>query len=167
MALVEFAPGAGEVGRSVFQKLRELRHLHEVSWGSQAPEFYRMDRKERSIALNDQKANAVADLACVLSGAGAGNRMWILEGGQPTRKDRDVLNPRPEQARWLAPVTVHWGAEGDMKFALEWSENVTHNLGLPLKHGWTRKWKEPKEGEETTMESGEVKGFMAEAGAPA
>lgn len=118
MALIQFAEGAGVVGQSVFQKLREFRRLHELSWGHQADDFLHMDRQRRGEALNDQKANAVADVAAVLGGAGRGNKIAAVEDGQ-------------DSARNLVEATVYWADARDREFATAWSSNITHELGIP------------------------------------
>ncbi|KAK0622876.1 transcriptional regulation of mitochondrial recombination-domain-containing protein [Immersiella caudata] len=80
MAVIDFGPGLGEVGRSVYQKLREFKKRHELEWGRDDPEeeyrLLHMSKHERGKALNDQRPNAVADVAAVLSGVGKGSKMW-------------------------------------------------------------------------------------------
>lgn len=133
LATIEFPQGQGSIGRSVFQKLRELKHLHEVAWTEEVryktpDEFtdkqklrhaeeeakgnsYRPIRtkQERGFALNAQKANSIADIAAVLAGQGRGNKVAAA----------------PEK---LVPVTVNWANDQDKGFAEEWSTNVTHGL---------------------------------------
>lgn len=134
MAIIDLGKGQGSVGRSVFQKLRELKHLHEVSWGDEIrlkseKEFTKADKKkiadelekgnpdfrpwrsikQRGWALNAQKKNAIADMATVLGGAGPGNKLVISEGN-------------------LVPVTINWANDQDREYAEEWSDNVTHDL---------------------------------------
>lgn len=77
--MIHFKPGQGIVGRNVFQKLRELRQLHELDWGWQTKEFQKLSRKERGERIHNQKPNAVADIAAVLGGHGRGNLMWTTE----------------------------------------------------------------------------------------
>ncbi|KAL7795785.1 transcriptional regulation of mitochondrial recombination domain-containing protein [Trichoderma ceciliae] len=138
LALIRFRPGQGSVGRSVFQKLRELKHLHEVAWTDEfrhkrPEEFSSQDEKkiaeekekgidyqpirskqERGIALNAQKKNAIADIAAVLAGEGRGNKVVAAEteGGE----------------KGLVDVTVSWANDQDKKYAEAWSKNVTHSL---------------------------------------
>ncbi|CAM1502902.1 Fc.00g076780.m01.CDS01 [Cosmosporella sp. VM-42] len=138
-ANIIFPAGQGSVGRSVFQKLRELKHLHEVAWDDEfrykrPEEFTAADRKriaeeekkgnpnyrpvrtkeERGIALNRQKSNSIADMAAVLSGMGRGNKL---------------ITSAPEEAETqLMEVTVSWANDLDKEFAEEWSNNVTHEL---------------------------------------
>ncbi|KAK5663930.1 hypothetical protein OQA88_141 [Cercophora sp. LCS_1] len=83
LALVEFQPGLGDAGRSVFHKLREFKKRHELEWGWEDAEeekrMLTMSKHQRGKVLNNQKANAVADLAAVLSGVGKGSKMWKLD----------------------------------------------------------------------------------------
>ena len=135
MAWINFATGDGEVGRSVFQKLRELKHLHEVSWPEtlrrKTPDQYTdrdkkaierakeegrkhypmRSQRQRGVALNAQKKNAIADMAAVLSGVGPGNK---------------VLQKPEDGPEVLADVTVRWSNNMDRNFARKWSENVAH-----------------------------------------
>ncbi len=128
MALVQFPKGAAVIGRSVFQKLREFRTEHELSWGHQANEFYGMNRQDRGKALNDQKANSIADLAAALGGAGRGNRIWVTDKETALREAMAGVDEPPKK---LAGATVYWANETDRLYANSWSENVTHELGLP------------------------------------
>lgn len=77
--MIQFDAGQGVVGRNVFQKLREFRKLHELQWGWQAKEFKKLNKYDRGERIHNQKPNAVADIAAVLSGAGRGNLMWTKE----------------------------------------------------------------------------------------
>lgn len=132
MATIELAPGQGSVGRSIFQKLRELKHLHEVAWPEDVrykaeSEYTKEDmdkakkareegyeyrpmrsKRERGIALNAQRTNSIADLAAVLAGQGRGNK---VQGGEG-----------------LVPVKVRWANDQDKNYAESWSSNVTHDL---------------------------------------
>ncbi|KAG6039288.1 hypothetical protein E4U41_003018 [Claviceps citrina] len=138
LATIRFPAGQGEVGRSVFQRLRELKHLHEVAWTDEfrykrPEEFTAADKKkiaeerargkeyrpvrskaERGTALNAQKTNAIADMAVVLGGSGSGNKVRAssAEGAEPE----------------LVPVSVSWANDQDREYAEAWSENVTHEL---------------------------------------
>jgi hypothetical protein len=137
MASIEFPTGQGAVGRSVFQKLRELKHLHEVSWSDEIrykrPDEYNSKEKasakkaseqgrdfkiirtktERGVALTAQKPFSIADMAAVLSGQGAGNKMVTGKSGGETQ---------------LVGVTVRWANDEDKLNAPAWSSNVTHDL---------------------------------------
>lgn len=134
-ARISFPAGQGPVGRSVFQKLRELKHLHEVAWDDEfrykRPEEYTAadhkriaeeaekgiqgyrpirSKRERGVALNAQKQNSIADVAAVLGGLGRGNRITEAE----TQK--------------LVDVTVSWANDLDKEYAEEWPSNVSHEL---------------------------------------
>lgn len=125
--MIQFPVGLGVVGQSVFQKLREFKRLHELSWGYQTSDIILKNKKhERGVALNDQKANAVADIAAVLGGAGRGNRMWTTE--QSTEDGQQQSGSAEES---LVETTIYWASELDREFARSWPENVTHELGLP------------------------------------
>lgn len=89
LCMIHFKPGQGIVGRNVFQKLRELRQLHELDWGWQTKEFQKLSRKERGERIHNQKPNAVADIAAVLGGHGRGNLMWTTEP-KPVEKNAAV-----------------------------------------------------------------------------
>lgn len=135
MAIIEFPQGLGSVGRSVFQKLRELKHLHEVSWPEDMrlkteDEYTEQDikriknakeegrtyvpvrtKRQRGAALCAQKKNSIADMAAVLAGQGRGNKIVAGEGEGE-----------------LVPVTVNWANDQDKRYAESWSDNVTHGL---------------------------------------
>ncbi|KAH7160009.1 transcriptional regulation of mitochondrial recombination-domain-containing protein [Dactylonectria estremocensis] len=140
IAQISLPTGQGSIGRSVFQKLRELKHLHEVAWDDEfrykpLEEYTPADKKriaeeekkgnpgyrpirtkqERGIALNRQKPNAVADMAAVLSGVGRGNKIVTSESADGIEQQ-------------LMEVTVNWANDQDREYAYEWSDNVTHGL---------------------------------------
>ncbi|KHO00777.1 uncharacterized protein MAM_01555 [Metarhizium album ARSEF 1941] len=139
MALIQFPKGRGAVGRSVYQRLRELKHLHEVSWTDafrykSAQEFTAADEKriadekaagneykpvrskaERGIALNAQKTNSIADMAAVLAGYGNGNAIATANS---------VTDGQPH----LVQVSISWANDQDKDYAEAWSKNVTHGL---------------------------------------
>ncbi|KAK4233187.1 transcriptional regulation of mitochondrial recombination-domain-containing protein [Achaetomium macrosporum] len=147
MAVVEFAAGKGDVGRSVFQKLRELKKRHLLEWEDEA--LLNMSRRERGKALNDQRGNAVADLAHVLAGRGKGNKVVVTEEdeeqgkkGRGNKKGQKIpldgvveVKKDGEAAEKvkLHQATVYWANEQDKYFAQEWTENVNHVVGLPEK----------------------------------
>lgn len=138
MAMIGFPEGQGDVGRSVFQKLRELKHLHEVAWTDEfrykrPEEFTATDKKkiaqekekgneyrpvrskaERGTALNAQKTNAIADMAAVLSGQGSGNKIAAADVSENQQR--------------LVQVSVSWANDQDRQYAESWSQNVTHEL---------------------------------------
>ena len=136
--MVEFGAGQGDVGRSVFQKLRELRKRHLLEWEDEA--LLNMNRRDRGKALNDQRGNFVADLASVLSGVGKGNRVSFWQGGETAevvetpQKGDGVVEVKREEGRrkfMLHQATVYWANEQDKYYAEEWTDNVSHVVGLP------------------------------------
>ncbi|PHH62945.1 hypothetical protein CDD81_6578 [Ophiocordyceps australis] len=141
MAIIKFPPERGAVGRCVFQKLRELKYLHEVNWSDELrykipAEFTADDKKrikqaeakgktfrpfrskyERGCAINAQKQNAIADMSVVLAGKGKGNTMVL--------KNADGSENR------LLPVSVDWMFDYLKRHAPSWSDNVEHGLLEP------------------------------------
>ncbi|KAI1180191.1 hypothetical protein F4777DRAFT_364627 [Nemania sp. FL0916] len=82
LALIQFDEGRGDVGRSVYQRLRECKTLHDYSWDDSVlvgENRQTLTRRERGRKLNDQRANTIADIAAVLGGLGKGNKMWLDE----------------------------------------------------------------------------------------
>ncbi|KAK3191775.1 hypothetical protein K4F52_002199 [Lecanicillium sp. MT-2017a] len=158
LATIEFPAGAGAVGRTAFQKLRELKHLHEVAWGDEflyktEREYTAEDRKkvdaarakgnttyrpmrskaERGVALNAQKANSIADMAAVLAGSGKGNKVAVdvaaKDGAAADVAEEEQQQQQPAvAAAQLVPVTVSWANDQDKGYAEAWSKNVTHSL---------------------------------------
>lgn len=126
MAKIRFPEGEGEVGRSVFQALREFKRRHELEWGYQAEELYKKNREERGKELNNQKANVVADIAAVLGGAGKGNLIQhtVVQVTPRTEKDAE-----PVLEQKVVPATIYWANKYDTNFAKSWPENVSHKLG--------------------------------------
>ncbi|KAG6117220.1 hypothetical protein E4U13_001254 [Claviceps humidiphila] len=147
MARIDLPKKQGEVGLSVYQKLRELKHLHEVCWGDEVMykshweltdsqkkkyerrkaegKFYGITRtkQERAEALNRQKPNVIADMAVVLSGQGKGNKM-VLTSDDGARDE--------SEAPKLVPVTIRWVHDFDKEYAESWPANVTHEEYNPL-----------------------------------
>ncbi|QSZ34896.1 hypothetical protein DSL72_007757 [Monilinia vaccinii-corymbosi] len=95
MALITFPPGTSSSGLSAFQKLREYRKRHELSWDPLSPLFRRvpgpgesasqranthLSSKLRGRRINDQKANTVADMAAVLKEIRDGSEKIGLQG---------------------------------------------------------------------------------------
>lgn len=126
MALIQFDGGAGVVGRSVYQKLREFRRVHELSWGHQKEDFYSLDRKALGEALSDQRANSIADMAAVLAGAGTGNRIQV-SGAEVSSSTSAVVAAGGK----LAEAVVFWANDQDRNIAESWSNNVRHAAGIP------------------------------------
>ncbi|SPQ22749.1 6d4c6e23-abda-4fd3-9c4d-7def7b2e7f12 [Thermothielavioides terrestris] len=140
LAVVEFGPGLGDVGRSVFQKLRELKRRHLLEWdrethadppvvdvsaignngegtngdGAGGAALLRMPRHERGKALNDQRGNSVADLAAVLGGLGKGNRIVVGSGRVRGRRGRAAASGKKEDGGQAA-VAVKEAEEGKKK----------------------------------------------------
>lgn len=103
MCMIEFGPGRGVVGRSVFRQLREFRQRHELEWGWQAKEFQQLDRWERGVRILNQKPNAVADIAAVLSGVGRGNLMWTT--AEPLSVEEGVAEVEAEKVAQTEEAT--------------------------------------------------------------
>ncbi|KAI1333789.1 hypothetical protein F5Y15DRAFT_325517 [Xylariaceae sp. FL0016] len=94
LATIQFPEGFGEVGRSVYQRLRECKTLHELAWDDSyfhdSETGRPLTRHDRGRKLNDQKANTIADMAAVLAGLGKGNKMWATMS--------DFTNAKPDAA---------------------------------------------------------------------
>jgi hypothetical protein len=150
------------ISKSVMQKLREFRIRHEVQWESQELKKLRRESKKRELgmALNDQRANCVADLAAVLAGAGGGNHIVQSKSTTPEessgKSEEEGKNNKPavdddgaaivkvfkpEKKGWwaLRRATIFWHNEQDHHYAEEWTDNVKHVLGLPSDVG-VRPW---------------------------
>ncbi|KAH8673939.1 transcriptional regulation of mitochondrial recombination-domain-containing protein [Xylariales sp. PMI_506] len=136
VAMVQFPEGLGHIGRSVYALLREFRKVHDLAWGddmfSDKKTGRVLTRHERGEKLNSvQKANAIADLAAVLGGAGKGNHMWIpvVEGLSNETVDTSGQTQTDESGtvNGLLKTTVFWTNELDKKYAKEWPSNVTHS----------------------------------------
>lgn len=139
------AAGQGAVGRSVYQKLREFKKRHELDWANEAEtgrKLMHLSKRERGAALNDQKPNSVADMAAVLAGAGKGNLMWSVSRADDGSKDlgKGEIHRNSgavekgavvDVKRELRRAVVYWANEQDKFHAREWSENVTHEVGIP------------------------------------
>ena len=126
MAVVCFRRGwdRGIIGLSVFQKLREFHRLHELSWGD---ELLRCTKQERGHRINDQRANAIADMAAVLSGRGLGN--LIAEANAAPPKPWHASKPEyvaKRKSKRLYRATIFWADRNDRKYAREWTGNVSH-----------------------------------------
>ncbi|KAK6081996.1 hypothetical protein SCUP515_02775 [Seiridium cupressi] len=137
MAMIQFPEGMGHIGRSVFHIMREFKMQHDLAWGDallRDDETNRtLTRHERGEKLNEvQRANAIADMAAVLGGAGKGNKMWlpVMEGMESlvetsgeTRADEETGS-----TAGLLRTNIFWANELDKNFAMEWPANVSHNL---------------------------------------
>lgn len=138
MATITFSPGAGSFGLSAYQKLREFKHIHETLWdeslmleevenddGEMVEEP--VPRKRRGRKIQDQKANAIADIATVLKGLGS-------EEGKPMGLKS---LPMGEEDPWRN-VEVRWSDMTDAEFAETWSGNVIHD-----RLDWTQNNRDP------------------------
>ncbi|KAI0847749.1 transcriptional regulation of mitochondrial recombination-domain-containing protein [Daldinia vernicosa] len=135
-AMIQFPEGFGDVGRSVFQRLRECKKLHELSWDNDM--FYDKDGKpltkhERGSKINDQKTNTVADMAAVLGGLGKGSRIWMTVSQDPkilaNLEAGDEKNLKKDEngvVKALVKAQVWWFDDKDRNFAKSWPPNVTH-----------------------------------------
>ncbi|KAI0440489.1 transcriptional regulation of mitochondrial recombination-domain-containing protein [Xylaria telfairii] len=127
MAMIQFPEGHGEAGRSVFQRLRECKKLHEYSWGDDVlygESGRTLTTRERGRRLNNQRANTIADMAAVLGGLGKGNKIVVgdaaaVEGEAPVAVD---------EGKTLLQATVWWVDAVDKNYASKWTKNVTHEL---------------------------------------
>lgn len=121
MAVISFPQGSAAAGLSTFQKLREYRRLHELSWD----ESIRKDedgkvRTRQAIGrkLCDQQANSVADVAAVLK---------MLGTPQGKKIGLTALKPAEEGAASVPQVEIMWSNLKDALYALSWSKNVIHS----------------------------------------
>ena len=130
LATIAFPAGRGALGLAAFQKLRELRRLHETSWdpadmveeeedGDDGKVRLRpLGRRERGRKLMDQKANSVADMAAVLGVLGAEG-----EGGEGKGKRAEGEVKQVENV----VVEIRWKDLLDAEFARTWTDNVIHD----------------------------------------
>ncbi|KAI0195370.1 transcriptional regulation of mitochondrial recombination-domain-containing protein [Xylaria flabelliformis] len=138
MAMIQFPDGQGEVGRSVYQRLRECKKLHEYSWddsvlygeGGQT-----LTVRQRGRRLNDQRANTIADMAAVLGGLGKGNKIVVTESANDAEAGEGEGQGQAESAaapvavdegKTLLQATVWWADVLDKNYAQKWTKNVTH-----------------------------------------
>ncbi|KAI0879579.1 transcriptional regulation of mitochondrial recombination-domain-containing protein [Hypoxylon argillaceum] len=153
MAMIQFPEGHGEVGRSVFQRLRECKTLHELCWDDSllyGPSGRTLSTRARGRRLNDQRANTIADMAAVLGGLGKGNRIVVEsdpaaaaaaapataaegkgEGEGATATAAAAATAAPvlnEEGKTLLPATVWWANGLDRNYAKKWTKNVRHEL---------------------------------------
>ncbi|KAI0145940.1 transcriptional regulation of mitochondrial recombination-domain-containing protein [Hypoxylon sp. NC0597] len=136
LAMIQFPEGYGEVGRSVFQRLRECKTLHELAWGDDM--FYAEDGKpltkhERGKKLNDQKANTIADMAAILGGTGKGNKIWMPVTEDPKElanlaaDDEKNVKEDKQGVKALVKAEVWWVNDQDRNFAESWPSNISHH----------------------------------------
>ncbi|OTA81914.1 hypothetical protein M434DRAFT_401189 [Hypoxylon sp. CO27-5] len=136
LAMIQFPEGYGEVGRSVYQRLRECKTLHELAWGddmSYAGDGKPLSKHERGKKLNDQKANTIADMAAVLGGTGKGNKIWMPITENPEElanlaaDDEKNVKEDKQGVKALVKTQVWWLDDQDRNFAESWSSNVSHH----------------------------------------
>ncbi|CZT49773.1 uncharacterized protein RSE6_10663 [Rhynchosporium secalis] len=123
-AQIRFPPGAGTIGLSAFQKLREYRKRHELEWGTEitlGEDGKHKSLKERGKALCDQRANSVADMALVLSRLAPAP----LEDGVETREEREKNIGLIGEGSGTQ-VEILWNNMCDAEFAEKWADNVVH-----------------------------------------
>ncbi|KAI3336478.1 hypothetical protein HD806DRAFT_7341 [Xylariaceae sp. AK1471] len=144
MAMIQFPEGQGEVGRSVYQRLRECKKLHEYAWDDSVLYSEKNGRtlttRERGRRLNDQRANTIADMAAVLGGLGKGNKIIVstadategesasasVAGGQAQLQGEELV--KTEDGKMLVQATVWWSNGLDRNYAKKWTKNVRHEL---------------------------------------
>ncbi|KAI8949962.1 transcriptional regulation of mitochondrial recombination-domain-containing protein [Xylaria longipes] len=131
MAMIQFPDGQGEVGRSVYQRLRECKKLHEYSWDDSV--LYGEDGKtltkhQRGERLNDQRANTIADMAAVLGGLGKGNKIVVADAAGEGQQTESAAPVAVDEGKALLQATVWWFNELDKKYAYKWTKNVKHEL---------------------------------------
>ncbi|KAI1807955.1 transcriptional regulation of mitochondrial recombination-domain-containing protein [Daldinia bambusicola] len=136
LAMIQFPEGYGEVGRSIYARLRECKKLHELSWNDEM--FYDKDGKpltklERGAKVNDLKTNTVADMAAVLRGLGKGNKIWVPMTDNPkilvNLDAADQKNLKTEDdgvMKARLKVQIWWTDDKDRHFAQSWPPNVSH-----------------------------------------
>jgi len=115
LAKISFEPGAGSVGLSVFQKLREYRRLHELQWGDEI--FLDKDGKpEKKIVrgrkIMNQKANSIADIAVVLKMIGRASGVKIGLKGGFSNADAEAYYINAEAKKKAQHLELHNGKTG-------------------------------------------------------
>ncbi|KAK5627710.1 hypothetical protein RRF57_003425 [Xylaria bambusicola] len=130
--MIQFPDGQGEVGRSVYQRLRECKKLHEYSWDDSVlygKEGQTLTTHERGRRLNDQRANTIADMAAVLGGLGKGNKIVVGDAAEGTSASTITAPTVTEDdGKTLVQATVWWADGLDQNYAEKWTKNVTHHL---------------------------------------
>ncbi|KAI9802723.1 MAG: hypothetical protein M1825_002745 [Sarcosagium campestre] len=149
-------------GLLAFQKLREYRKLHELSWSADDPRMRNpkqpeqlLGRKQRAKQLMDQKANSIADLAAVLKrqqdDAAVNEAIQREEekkrGENPVQEDIKPPTRPPKLRRGGKPilprfnittiegVEIRWTNILDAEFAESWPQPVVHHAGNLDKRG--------------------------------
>lgn len=144
MAHIALPAGAGAAGRTVYQKLRELKHLHEVSWDDavlfrsgdeltveervraqkRAAEDEKSGRDPREYKVLRTKAQRAKALNAQKPNAVA-DMAAVLGGAGPGNK-MNVPVEGQEGVTELMEVVVSWARDEDIHYAESWSSNVTH-----------------------------------------
>jgi Transcriptional regulation of mitochondrial recombination len=113
-ATIEFPADACAAGLKTFQKLREYRRLHELSWPSELcldEDGKKLRRRERGRKICDQKANSVADMSAALKNVTAREN---VKG-----EEKAVVEP-------VVTAKISWADILDAEFAESWPETVVH-----------------------------------------
>ncbi|KAH6719831.1 transcriptional regulation of mitochondrial recombination-domain-containing protein [Leptodontidium sp. MPI-SDFR-AT-0119] len=166
-AQIKFPVGAGPIGLSVFQKLREYRRRHELEWGDEVrldDEGNARKKKDRGKAICDQKANSVADIAAVLSMLAAPKPLNVVKKKDALKRHQEGFDPEVAAAQkadriraQIKPlnigligadsgtkVEILWNDLHDAEFAEKWGENVEHSL-MPAPPHQSKRWALRKE----------------------
>ncbi|KAI0542367.1 transcriptional regulation of mitochondrial recombination-domain-containing protein [Xylaria digitata] len=129
LAMIQFPEGQGEVGRSVYQRLRECKKLHEYAWDDSVlygENGKTLTTRQRGRRLNDQRANTIADMAAVLGGLGKGNKIVVEDAAAKEEGETKVATTK--EGKTLVQATVWWADALDRNYAKKWTDNVTHEL---------------------------------------
>ena len=152
-------------GLNAYQKLREFKHLHAVSYpldvitnekGKYAGKL--LPRKMRGKKLMDQKANSIADMAAVLAIQARPPTPEELERaermvkGPPSKRNR----PKPRKGEGshqtaevfefrgkMDGVSIWWANTLDAEYAETWPQEVQH--GPLLVNRRTAVWPPPED----------------------
>ncbi|KAI2785157.1 transcriptional regulation of mitochondrial recombination-domain-containing protein [Daldinia loculata] len=135
-AMIQFPEGFGDVGRSIYQRMRECKKLHELSWTDDM--LYDklgkpLTKLERGQRINDQKSNTIADMAAVLGGLGKGSLIWMAVSQDPkilanleAGDEKNLKKDEDGVVKALVKAQVWWADDKDRNFAKSWPPNVTH-----------------------------------------
>lgn len=143
MATIELPKGTAV---HTFEKLRELRQLHELCWSPKIVQDEINRRKDEEVelskkrllgrALCNQYGNTVADIAAVLGGVGGRSNVLVLGTEHVPKRDKEEWSDKkqPKSAASggrrpkLLPATVRWANDSDRFYARRWTKNVRHEL---------------------------------------
>lgn len=117
-------------GHNAFRKLREFRHLHELSWEKTNPEYKKIEAKQRMKKIMDQRANMSADLAAVL-------RIQYEQGAEmrKIRKERDEQANEWMEKRWksIHDMASAAAVKGEkLTDSIKWLEHQERSLSVKL-----------------------------------